>query len=76
MCNFKLITSALQLSWIKRLTNNTNNFWKVVPKYFYKCNNLLTFFNYNQPLLHNENYTCFLSNNTSRVHEILQSTTL
>ncbi len=75
MCNFKLKTSALQLSWIKRLTNHTNDSWKVLPKYIYKCEDLITYFNSNHPLLHNNKYTCFLSNNTSRVYEIFQTTT-
>ncbi len=59
MCNFKLKSSALQLFWIKRLTNNTNDSWKVLPKYFYKCKDLLTYFNSNQPLFHNKHIPVF-----------------
>ncbi len=59
MCNFKLKTSALQLPWIKRLTNNTNDSWKVLPKYIYKCEDFLTYFNSNHPLLHNKNLPVF-----------------
>ncbi len=59
MWHFKLQTSAFQLSWIKRLTNITNDSWKVLPKYLYNCEDLLTYFNSNHPLLHNKNIPVF-----------------
>ena len=62
LSNFQIKTKALQLSWVKRLTNNTKSSWKELPKYFYSCNNLFTFFNSNHTLLHNKQIPEFYYN--------------
>ena len=44
LCHFGTKVVALQLSWVKRLVNNTNSTWKVLPKYFYKTKDLEMYF--------------------------------
>ncbi len=42
---------ALKLSWVKRLTSDNGSTWKIVPKLFYQCHNLDTYFKANHHLL-------------------------
>ncbi len=44
-------SKALKLSCVKRLINPTHANWKLLPKFFYNCNNLNTFFSANHKLL-------------------------
>ncbi len=39
---------SLKLSWVKRLVENNNAKWKVLPQHFYKQNNLSVYFNAHQ----------------------------
>ncbi len=47
LCHYPTIVKALKLSWIKRLCNNTDVNWEILPKYFYNCNNLILYFSAN-----------------------------
>ncbi len=53
LCHFETKSKALKLSWVKRLINPTHANWKILPKSFYNCNNLNTFFSANHKLLCN-----------------------
>jgi len=59
MCNFQFKIKALQLSWIKRLTNSTDSTWKTLPQHFYKCKDLLIYFNANHETLHKNKIPSF-----------------
>jgi hypothetical protein len=53
LCHFNTKIESLKLSWIKRLTNSCNHNWKIIPKLYYKCENLNTYFNANHKILEN-----------------------
>ncbi len=44
LCQFSTKVESLKLAWIQRLTNPTPANWKVLPKYYFKCSNLDTYF--------------------------------
>ncbi len=44
LCQFSTKVESLKLAWIKRLINPTLANWKVLPKYYFKCSNLDTYF--------------------------------
>ncbi len=45
LCNYDVKVKALLLSWVDRLTgDNVDARWKIIPKHFYKTNNLTQFF--------------------------------
>ncbi len=51
LCHFETKVKALNLSWVKRLTCKAPSNWKILPKAFYKCQNLSTYFNVKHKLL-------------------------
>ncbi len=55
LCHYETKVKALKLSRIKRFTSEKGSTWKILPKLFYKCKNLNTFFNANHPLLSDTN---------------------
>ncbi len=59
LCHYETKVKALKLSSIKRLISENNSTWKILPKLFYKCKNLNTFFNANHRLLSNTNIPNF-----------------
>ncbi len=54
LCHFPTKVNALKLSWVKRLTSDNDSSWKILPKHFYKCDNLNIYFGANHKLLHKE----------------------
>ncbi len=50
LCHFETKVKALKLSWVKRLVSENESTWKTLPKLFYKCQNLNTYFNANHML--------------------------
>ncbi len=54
MCHFKTKIQSLQLSWVKRLSYSSNHKWKVVPRKYFACINLKTYFNSHHKLLNSE----------------------
>ncbi len=54
LCHFETKVIALKLSWIKRLTSENESTWKILPKFFYTCQNLNTYFNANHNLIAKE----------------------
>ncbi len=59
ICHYETKVKTLKLSWIKRLTSEKDYTWKTLPKYFYTCENLNTFFNANHKLLSNTTIPSF-----------------
>ena len=51
LCHFDSKIKALKLSWVKRLITKTDTTWTILPKHYYKCKKLNTFFNANHALL-------------------------
>jgi exonuclease III len=66
LCHFETKVSSLMLSWVKRLTTSFPQKWTLLPKKFYSCPNLKTYFNSNHKLLHDKNIPIFYKN----IHEI------
>ncbi len=59
LCHFPTKVKALKLSW--------DAHWKILPKYFYNCNDLNLYFAANHiPLRNNENIPTFYTN----IHEL------
>ncbi len=54
LCHFPMKVHALKLSWIKRLKSNKDSSWKILPKSFFKCNDLNVYFGAKHKLLHKE----------------------
>ncbi len=52
--HFETKIQSLQLSWVKRLTYSSNHKWKDVPRKYFACINLKTYFDYNLKLLNSE----------------------
>ncbi len=52
LCDFETKVKS-KLSWVKRLVENNNAKWKVLPQHFYKLNNLSVYFNAHQNKLTN-----------------------
>ncbi len=50
LCHFPTNVNALKLSWVKRLTSDNDSSWKILPKHFYKCDNLNVYFGANHKL--------------------------
>ncbi len=50
LCHFETKVKALKLSSVKRLTSENESVWKILPKFFYKCQNLNTYFKANHNL--------------------------
>ena len=44
LCNFRVKVHALQLSWVNRLISSTTEHWAQIPKFYFKTDNLKTFF--------------------------------
>ncbi len=59
VCHFETKVKSLKLSGIKRLTSASNSSWKIPPKRYYNCNNLMTYFNTNHKLLTNKKIPTF-----------------
>ncbi len=51
LCHFETKVKALKLSWVKRLYSENNSTWKILPKIFFHCQNLDTYFGSNHQLL-------------------------
>ncbi len=51
LCHYPTKIKALRLTWVKRLTSNATHNWKIIPKLYYKCNNLVVYFNTNHQIL-------------------------
>ena len=62
LCHFESKVISLMLSWTKRLTSKTNARWKLLPKIFFQCNNLQTYFNSNHKLLNVKEIPTFYKN--------------
>ncbi len=61
ICHFPTKVHALKLSWIKRLITKNDSTWKILPKIFFKCNNLNVYFGAKNKLLHKEKIPNFYS---------------
>ncbi len=59
LCHFETKVKSLKLSWIKRLVENNNLKWKVLPQHFYKHNNLIVYFTAHQNRLTNPKIPTF-----------------
>ncbi len=57
--HFPMKVHAFKLSWIKRLISNNDTTWKILPKTFFKYDNLNVYFGAKHRLLHNENIPKF-----------------
>jgi hypothetical protein len=55
LCHFGTKVKSLILSWTKRLTSPSKARWKILPKTFYNCKDLNTYFNANHKLLTKKN---------------------
>ncbi len=52
---------ALKLSWIKNLLSNNDTSWNILPKTFFKCDNLNIYFGAKHRLLNKEKIPKFYS---------------
>ncbi len=59
LCHHETKVKALKLSWIKRFTYEKDSTSNILPKLFYKCKNLNTFFNATHTLLSDTNIPTF-----------------
>ncbi len=50
-----------KLSWIKRFISNNDSSWKILPKTFFKCNDLNVYYGAKHKLLHKEKIPNFYS---------------
>jgi len=62
LCHFETKVESLILSWTKRLISEKNSRWKILPKIFYQCKNLTTYFSANHKLLNAKRIPCFYEN--------------
>ena len=62
LCHFQTKINAIKLTWVKRLTSNTNHKWKLIPTQYYKCSNLKTYFNSNHKILNKYPIPTFYQN--------------
>ncbi len=63
LCNFPTKVKALKLYWVKRLCDKTDAHWKILPKYFYHCDDLNLYFSANHmPLRNDKNIPPFYMN--------------
>ncbi len=61
LCHCPTKVHALKLSWIKRLISNNDSSLKILPKTFFKCDNLNVYFGAKHRLLNKENLPKFYS---------------
>ena len=66
LCHFETKVSSLMLCWVKRLITSIPQKWTLLPKKFYSCSNLKTYFNSNHKILCNKEIPIFYKN----IHEI------
>ena len=66
LCHFETKVQSLLLSWVKRLTAISNVKWTALPKRFYNCQNLLTYFNANHTFINSKPIPIFYI----KIHEI------
>ncbi len=72
LCHFEMTVKALKLSWVKRLTSDNESKGKILPKSFYQCHNLDTYFKANHHLLTKQQISTFYINRNSQfICEIL-----
>jgi len=51
LSHYQTKIESLRLTWVKRLTSKSNHNWKIIPKLYFKCDNLYTYFDANHQLL-------------------------
>ncbi len=51
LCHVETKVKALRLSWLKCLTSESQSNYKILPRVFYKCSNLHTYFDANHKVL-------------------------
>ncbi len=59
LCHFETKIQSLQLSLGKILSPSSNHKWKVVPRKYFACINLKTYFDSNHKLLNSEEIPTF-----------------
>ncbi len=71
LCHFPTKVKSLKLAWVKGLTSQFNSTCNILPKLFYKCQSLNTYFVANHHPLFNFNFpVCYLE--IHKLYEILQ----
>jgi len=66
LCHFETKVNSLMLTWTKRLSSPLATRWKLMPKQFYQCSNLHTYFNSNHKLLTKKKIPTFYK----KIHDI------
>jgi hypothetical protein len=54
LSHYQTKVESLLLTWVKRLTSPSKHNWKIIPRLYYKCNNLSTYFDANHKLLNDK----------------------
>jgi len=51
LCHFETKIKALKITWVKRLISDSSHKWKFIPREYYQCKNLKTYFHSKHKLL-------------------------
>ncbi len=69
LCHFETKVKALRLSWLKRLSSESQSNYKILARVFHKCSNLHTYFDANHKLLNTNTIPSFYT----EIHKVYMS---